>query len=64
MQQAALTPRSVERGRRGDRYIVRDIEEDEFQEKAKALREAAAARGLAIGSVYHRPLKTGMIFIK
>jgi hypothetical protein len=59
-----LTTKSVEQAKHGNRFIVQNIEENDFQEKAKAFKEAAEARGFAIGTVYHKPIKTGMIFIK
>lgn len=59
-----LTPQSIERAKRGDRFVVESIEEKDFQERARAFKEAAEARGIAVGTVYHRPIKTGVIFVK
>jgi hypothetical protein len=59
-----LTTKSAEQAKHGDRFIIQNIEESDFQGKAKAFKEAAEAKDLSVGIVHHRPIETGMIFIK
>lgn len=46
------------------RFIVQGIEEEDFQQRAKQVQEAARAQGIDVGSVYHKPIKTGFIVVK
>lgn len=48
----------------GDRLSFEGIEEKTFQDKANQFIAFAALQGITLASVYHRPIKTGMIFVK
>jgi hypothetical protein len=59
-----LTTQAVQQAKRGDRFIIENIEEKDFFNKANAVKAEAKKMGIALGVTYHAPIKTGMIFVK
>jgi hypothetical protein len=59
-----LTLQLVKQAKRGDRFILEGIDQDDFHQRAEALKKEAEKNGISVGVVYHAPIKTGMIFVK